>query len=149
MSHALTTLCCNGFQGNSRAAADDNIPDYNRCSVIVILKKKKKAVAQAAVTSSSAICPHFTSDSNALQLTSSQHHAAPTRVWGCFFFFLPLSQQGQQRSGHKQSPANTGVILVCHLSQVINADHGLIKTRVLTVRALQPTNALGHLFFPH
>lgn len=39
------------------------------------------------------------------------------------------------------------MILVCHLSQVINADHGLIKTCVVTVRALQQINGFGHLFF--
>lgn len=46
----------------------------------------------------------------------------------------------------KKILANTGVILVCHLSQVINADHGLIKTCVVTVRASQQINVFGHLF---
>jgi len=47
---------------------------------------------------------------------------------------------------HKQSMANTGVILVCHLSQVINADHCLNKTCVETVRASLQINGFGHLF---
>lgn len=63
------------------------------------------------------------------------------------FFAINTSPRGHQGSGQKQSLANTGVILVCHLSQVINADHGLIKTCVVTVRALQQINVFGHLFF--
>lgn len=62
------------------------------------------------------------------------------------FFLIDTSLQGHQRSGHKQSQANTGVILVCHLSQVINADHGLIKMCVVTVRTLQQINGFCHLF---
>lgn len=45
-----------------------------------------------------------------------------------------------------QSLAHIGVILVCHLSQVIKTDHSLIKTCVVTVRALEQINRLGHLF---
>lgn len=144
MSHALTTLCCNRFQGNNWAAADDNIPNYNRCSVIVILKKKGSGMSCG---------DFFICDLPSFHIPQQRAPAhilnTPRCAHSCLRlpFFSPLSQQGQQRSGHKQSLANTRVILVCHLSQVINTDHGLIKTCVVTVRALQPINALGHLFF--
>lgn len=66
----------------------------------------------------------------------------------CCFYSSPYHYKVSRGLATTKAWPSAGAILVCHLSRLITADHGLIKTSVLTVRALPPINALGHLLFP-